>query len=264
MIPEPYLSAGLGTAFTFAMTALGAAFVFLFKDKPSSLWTKLSLGFAAGIMIAASVWSLLIPAIDKAEELGQIAALPAAGGFVLGALFLLLLDHLMPHLHPDSTKPEGPQSKLDKSSLLFLAVTIHNLPEGMAVGISFAAAYASGSPEALSAAVALAIGMGIQNIPEGTAVALPMHATGKSRFKAFLMGAISGLAEPVAALLVILIAGQFTPFLPWALAFAAGAMMYVVVEELIPEAKLGEHSDLGTVAVLAGFVLMMLLDTTLG
>ena len=145
-----------------------------------------------------------------------------------------------------------------------MAVTIHNIPEGMAVGISFAAAYAAGSPEALSAAIALAIGMGIQNIPEGTAVALPMHAAGKSRLKAFLMGAFSGLAEPAAALLVILIAGQFVPFLPWALAFAAGAMMYVVVEELIPEAKLGEHSDLGTIAVLAGFVLMMLLDTTLG
>ena len=177
MIPEPYLSALLGTSFTFAMTALGAAFVFLFKNKPSSLWTKLSLGFAAGIMIAASVWSLLIPAIDKAQELGQIPALPAAGGFILGALFLLLLDHLMPHLHPDSTTPEGPKSHLDKSSLLFLAVTIHNIPEGMAVGISFAAAYSAGSPEAMSAAVALALGMGIQNIPEGTAVSLPMHAS---------------------------------------------------------------------------------------
>ena len=264
MINEPWFYVLAGTGFTFAMTALGAALVFLFRRPPSPLLTKLSLGFAAGIMIAASVWSLLIPAINKAQELGQIPAIPAAGGFLLGAAFLLLIDHILPHLHIGSKSPEGPHSNLDKSTLLFLAVTIHNLPEGMAVGISFASAALIGTPDALSAAFALALGIGIQNIPEGTAVSLPLHAAGLSRMKAFLMGSLSGLAEPIAAFIVVMLAGQFISVLPWALSFSAGAMLYVVVEELIPEAKLGEHSDLGTVAVLSGFVLMMILDTSLG
>ncbi len=254
----------LATAYTFGMTALGAAAVFIAHKVPSALFTKLSLGFAAGIMIAASVWSLLTPAMEEAANLGMHPAIPCAGGFILGALFLIALDNIMPHLHINSKDPEGPKSALGKHSLLFLAVTIHNIPEGMAVGISFVAAMTNGSPEALSGAIALAVGMGIQNVPEGTAVTLPMHANGASRFKAFLFGAFSGFVEPVAAIIVVYLASFFIPLMPWLLSFAAGAMIYVVVEELIPEAQLGEHSDLGTISVLVGFVLMMVLDTSLG
>ena len=261
--PDPLLYAALGTLFTFAMTALGAATVFFFRKAPSALFTKLSLGFAAGIMIAAAVWSLLIPALDEAESLGLPLAYPVPLGFCLGVAFLIALDNLLPHLHVGAREAEGPQVHMQKDRLLFLAVTIHNIPEGMAVGIAFAAA-ATGSPEAFSAAVALALGMGIQNIPEGTAVTLPMYASGTTRRRAFLMGAFSGLMEPLAALTVVLIASSITGLMPWLLAFAAGAMLYVVVEELIPEAHLGEHSDLGTLSVMAGFLTMMLLDTSLG
>ena len=252
------------TGFTFAMTTLGAAAVLISKENPSALFTKLSLGFAAGIMITASMWSLLAPAIERAEELGHSPAVSVAGGFILGAAFLIALDKLMPHLHIDSKVPEGPKSNLSKHQLLFLAITIHNIPEGMAVGISFVAAMSAGSNETLSAAIALAIGMGIQNIPEGTAVTLPLRSGGVGRIKAFLLGTLSGLVEPIAAIIVVWLASFFIPLMPWLLAFAAGAMIYVVVEELIPEASLGEHSDLGTISVLAGFVLMMVLDTTLG
>lgn len=254
----------LATGFTFAMTSLGSAAIFLFKNEPSPLFTKLSLGFAAGIMIAASVWSLINPAIEAATELGQNPTIPTAGGFLLGALFLVLLDHTMPHLHNLTSKPEGPKSQLSKTQLLFLAITIHNIPEGFAVGIAFVAAVSSGSPEALSAAMALAIGMGIQNIPEGTAVSLPFKASGMSKFKAFGLGVLSGLVEPISAAIVVGLASLFIPIMPWLLSFAAGAMIYVVVEELIPEAKLGEHSNLGTLAVLFGFIVMMVLDTSLG
>lgn len=252
------------TGYTFAMTTLGAAAVLFFKGKPSELFTKLSLGFAAGIMIAASMWSLLAPAIEQAEALGTAPAIPAAGGFILGVLFLSLVDRLMPHLHIGSKDPEGPKTKLSRHQLLFLAVTIHNIPEGMAVGIAFVAALVSGSPEALSAAIALAVGMGIQNIPEGTAVTLPLLNQKTGRLKAFTLGMLSGLVEPVAAVIVVFLASFFIPLMPWLLSFAAGAMIYVVVEELIPEARLGEHSDLGTLSVAAGFVLMMVLDTSLG
>lgn len=252
------------TGYTFAMTTLGAMAVFISKKKPSQLFTKLSLGFAAGIMIAASMWSLLTPAIEQAEEMGTLPAIPVAGGFVLGALFLSLLDRIMPHLHIGSNDPEGPKSSLNKHQLLFLAVTIHNIPEGMAVGISFVAAAAVGTPEAYSAAIALTIGMGIQNVPEGTAVTLPLRSNGMSRAKSFALGALSGIVEPLAAIIVVYLASFFIPLMPWLLSFAAGAMIYVVVEELIPEARLGEHSDIGTMAVIAGFVLMMILDTSLG
>lgn len=252
------------TGFTWAMTCVGAALVFFFKDKPSPLFTKISLGFAAGIMIAASVWSLLIPAMDAATEMGWHPTLPVAGGFVLGIAFLILLDNVLPHQHIDESKPEGPHSDLNRSQLLFLAITIHNIPEGMAVGIAIVAAMASGQPEVMSAALILALGMGIQNIPEGTAVTLPIHSNGVKRSKAFLFGVLSGVVEPISALIVVSLAAYFIPIMPWLLSFAAGAMMYVVVEELIPEARLGEHSDKGTLAVLAGFLLMMILDTTLG
>ena len=247
---EPLLFTLYATGYTFAMTALGSAAVFISKHKPSPLFTKLSLGFAAGIMTAAAVWSLLTPAIEQAESYGYHPAISVGGGFVLGAAFLILLDKIMPHLHLNSK--------------LFLAVTIHNIPEGMAVGLTMAAAISSGSPEAFSAAVALAIGMGIQNVPEGTAVALPMHSSGVSRLKAFALGAFSGIVEPIAAVIVVYLASFFIPLMPWMLAFAAGAMIYVVVEELIPEASLGEHSDIGTISVLCGFVMMMILDTSLG
>lgn len=256
--------AALGTLFTFSMTTLGAAAVFLFRNEPSALFTKLSLGFAAGIMIAAAVWSLLIPAIEQCEADGIPASFPVPLGFVLGVAFLVLLDNLMPHLHVGAKHAEGPSSHLKKDSLLFMAMTIHNIPEGMAVGISFAAAAALESPEALSAAVALAAGMGIQNVPEGTAVTLPMYSQGKSRGKAFLMGAISGIVEPLAAITVVALASNVAGIMPYLLSFSAGAMLYVVVEELIPEARLGEHSDLGTLSVMSGFLVMMLLDTSLG
>lgn len=252
------------TGFTWAMTCVGAALVFVFKDKPSPLFTKLSLGFAAGIMIAASVWSLLIPAMDAAQDMGVHPTLPVTGGFVLGIAFLMLLDNVLPHQHLDESRPEGPRTELNKSQLLFLAMTIHNIPEGMAVGIAMVAAVASGQSEVLSAALVLALGMGIQNIPEGTAVTLPMHSNGVKRSKAFLLGVCSGVVEPLAALVVVGLAAFFIPIMPWLLSFAAGAMMYVVVEELIPEARLGEHSDKGTLAVLAGFLVMMVLDTSLG
>lgn len=261
---EPLLFTLYATGYTFAMTALGSAAVFISKHKPSPLFTKLSLGFAAGIMTAAAVWSLLTPAIEQAESYGYHPAISVGGGFVLGAAFLILLDKIMPHLHLNSKEPEGPKSHLSRHSLLFLAVTIHNIPEGMAVGLTMAAAISTGSPEAFSAAVALAIGMGIQNIPEGTAVALPMHSAGTSRLKAFALGAFSGIVEPIAAVIVVYLASFFIPLMPWMLAFAAGAMIYVVVEELIPEASLGEHSDVGTISVLCGFVMMMILDTSLG
>lgn len=260
---DSFLYAALGTAFTFAMTTLGALSVFFFRKEPHPVFTKLSLGFASGIMIAASVWSLLIPALEGAEESFSLPIIPVAGGFCLGALFLILLDHVMPHLHIGAKEAEGPHVHLQKDTLLFLAVTIHNIPEGMAVGIACAAA-AGTNLEGMSAAMALALGMGIQNIPEGAAVTLPMYAAGHSRRKAFLMGAISGIVEPIAAMLTVLAASFFMPLMPWLLAFAAGAMLYVVVEELIPEARLGEHSDLGSLVVMGGFLLMMVLDTSLG
>lgn len=264
MISDSLLYAAMGTAFTFAMTTLGASAVFFFKKEPNPLFTKLALGFAAGIMIAASVWSLLIPAINGAEAAGVVPAIPSAGGFILGVAFLILLDNALPHLHLGSKDPEGPRVHLKRETLLFLAMTIHNIPEGMAVGVACAAAAAAGGGVALPTAAALALGMGIQNIPEGAAVTLPLHSSGTSRTKAFIMGTLSGLVEPIAAIIVVLAASNFSLVLPWLLSFAAGAMLYVVVEELIPEARLGEHSNAGTLFVMAGFVLMMLLDTSLG
>lgn len=252
------------TSYTFAMTALGAAAILLFKGTPSRLFTRLSLGFAAGIMIAASVWSLLNPAMEEAVQLGWPPAIPCAGGFLLGAGFLILLDNITPHLHMSAQKPEGPETHLPKQSLLFFAITLHNIPEGMAVGITFVSALTVGTPEALSSAIALAIGMGIQNVPEGAAVTLPLRSAGASRLKAFAMGAISGLVEPISACIVVLLASFFIPLMPWLLSFAAGAMIYVVVEELIPEANQGKHSDLASLAIIFGFTLMMVLDTTLG
>lgn len=259
------LWAAAGTGFTFLMTALGAAVVFLFGKSVNRNVHRLFLGFAAGIMIAASVWSLLIPAMEEAKAQGDLAWLPAAGGFILGALFLLVLDNLLPHLHPGNDEPEGMSSSLKRTTLLVFAVTLHNIPEGMAVGLSFAlASQHGGDPALYSAAMALAIGIGIQNFPEGAAVALPLKQEGMSTTKAFIYGSLSGIVEPIFGILTVLVAGTITPVMPWLLSFAAGAMIFVVVEELIPEAHLGEHSHVGTFGVLAGFLVMMILDVALG
>ena len=257
--------AACGTGFTFLMTTLGSAMVFLFRGMINEKIQRIFLGFAAGVMIAASVWSLLIPAIDRAEEAGQVGWIPAAGGFVLGILFLLLMDQLLPHLHIGSDQPEGVSTSWKRTTLLVMAVTLHNIPEGMAVGLSFAlAAQEAGAGTSLMAAFALAIGIGIQNFPEGAAISLPLRQEGVPAWKAFLMGSFSGIVEPVFGVLVVLAAGSIGPVMPWLLSFAAGAMMYVVVEELIPEAHLGEHSNIGTLGVMAGFLIMMILDVALG
>ncbi|MDR0815020.1 MAG: ZIP family metal transporter [Bacteroidales bacterium] len=254
-----------GTGFIFLMTCLGSAMVFFFRKQTDRFFQTIFLGFAAGIMIAAAVFGLLVPSIAEAEAKGQIGWLPAAGGFVLGVLFLLILDKLIPHLHPSSNTREGLSSSMKRTTLLVSAVTLHNIPEGMAVGLSFAlAANHSGDVAAYSAAMALALGIGIQNFPEGAAVALPLRQEGISAKKSFLLGCLSGVVEPVFGLLMVLIAAFIAPFMPWLLAFAAGAMLYVVVEELIPEAHLGEHSNVGTLAVMTGFLVMMVLDVALG
>ena len=263
--------AALGTGFTCLATVLGAAMVFFFRRELSAMTQKLFLGFAAGVMVAASVWSLLIPAMEQA---GQQAApgtpralavgLPVCGGFVLGAGFLLLMDRLMPHLHIGSDEPEGLPAHLKRTTMIVLAVTLHNIPEGMAVALSFSVAAADPAEGAFAGAVALALGMALQNFPEGAAVSLPLKAQGVGAGKAFVCGALSGVVEPVFGLLTVLIAGRVLAVMPWLLAFAAGAMMYVVVEELIPEARLGEHSNAGTLSVLAGFLTMMMLDVLLG
>ena len=257
--------AGCGTGFTFLMTTLGAALVFCFRSQISDRLQRCFLGFAAGVMIAASVWSLLLPAIEQAEAQGLPGWLPAAGGFCLGVLFLLGLDHLLPHLHTILEVREGLPSHLRRTTLLVLAVTLHNIPEGMAVGLSFAlAAQQDGSGTALAGAAALALGIGIQNFPEGAAVALPLQQEGMSRGKAFGVGALSGIVEPLFGLLAVLVAGTLQPVMPWLLSFAAGAMLFVVVEELIPEANMSPHSDLGTLGAMGGFLVMMVLDVMLG
>ena len=262
MLQKELLYAALGTGFTCLATVLGAATVFFFRRDLSATIQRIFLGFAAGVMIAASVWSLLIPAMEMAEEQGGNVLLPVGGGFLLGGLFLLVLDGLMPHLHPGSDQPEGLPAKLRRTTMVVLAVTLHNIPEGMAVGLSFAIAAQEGG--ALAGAIALALGMALQNFPEGAAVSLPLRSQGASRGRSFLCGAASGVVEPVFGLLTVLAAGSITPVMPWILSFAAGAMIYVVVEELIPEAHLGEHSHTGTISVMTGFLVMMLLDVMLG
>ena len=263
---NPLLLALAGTGFTFLMTSLGAAVVFFFRGNIKDSVQRVFLGFAAGVMIAASVWSLLIPSIERAEEMGMIGWMPAAGGFVMGALFLLILDKVLPHLHPDSKKPEGLPSRLNRTTMLFFAVTLHNIPEGMAVGLAFALASQkmTEDPAAMASAVALAIGMGIQNFPEGAAISLPLKKEGFSSKKAFLFGSLSGIVEPVGGFLAAVIAVNVLPLMPWVLSFAAGAMIYVTIEELIPGAQEGEHSDAGTLSVMFGFLVMMVLDIALG
>ena len=249
----------------FLGTTLGSAMVFFMRKEMNQKLEKLLLGFASGVMIAAAVWSLLIPAIEMSEEQGGIEWLPAAVGFLLGMGFLLLLDSLVPHLHMDSEKPEGMRSSLKKTTMLVFAVTLHNLPEGMAVGVTVAAAMLREDvTAAIAGAVVLAVGIAIQNFPEGAIISMPLRSAGASRGKAFWYGFLSGIVEPVGAFFTILLASGVVPILPYLLAFAAGAMIYVVVEELIPEAQGGEHTNVGTIGAALGFVLMMVLDVALG
>ena len=245
-------------------TMLGAAFVFFMKDEMSPRVQKSLLGFASGVMVAASVWSLLIPAMEMEEGKGTWSVLPAAVGFLLGMGFLLLLDEVTPHLHLGSVNPEGPRSKLSRTAMLALAVTIHNLPEGMAVGVVFAGAEQGVTNISLASAVAVSLGIAIQNVPEGAIISMPMRAERNSRWRSFLLGSLSGAVEPIGGLAVVLLASMLTPVLPYMLAFAAGAMFYVVVEELIPEASEGEHTNLSTIGFAIGFVLMMVLDVVMG
>ena len=245
-------------------TMLGASFVFFMKrDMPDRL-QKALLGFASGVMVAASVWSLLIPAIEMPQTTGAMQVMPAAVGFLLGIGFLLLIDELTPHIHVGSDKPEGLRSRLSRTAMLALAVTIHNLPEGMAVGVVFAGASEGHADISLMGALAMSIGIAVQNIPEGAIISMPMRAAGNSRWKAFLIGSLSGVVEPLGGLLIILLASLFLPAMPYLLSFAAGAMLYVVVEELIPEASSGTHSNLSTIGFAIGFVLMMILDVVMG
>lgn len=254
----------LGILIPFAGTAAGAACVFFMKDRIQPLVQKMLLGFASGVMVAASVWSLLIPAMDMAADMGKFAFVPAAAGFLLGIAFLLLMDRLVPHLHMDHEEPEGLKSSLKKTTMLVLAVTLHNIPEGMAVGVVFAGMLQGGAMITVTGAFALSIGIAIQNFPEGAIISMPLKSEGLSRGKAFLYGAASGIVEPLGAAVTVLLASYITPVLPYLLAFAAGAMIYVVVEELIPEASEGEHSNIATIGFAIGFAVMMALDVALG
>ena len=254
----------IGIMIPFMGTILGAGMVFLLKKEINTLLQKALLGFASGVMMAASVWSLIIPAIDMAETQGQIPWVPAAVGFLLGMLFLLVLDSIMPHLHLDKEEPEGIKANLKKSTMLVFAVTLHNIPEGMAVGVVFAGLMAENMVISAAGAFALSIGIAIQNFPEGAIISMPLRSEGMTRRKAFTYGALSGVVEPIAAVITILLTNIVQPILPYLLSFAAGAMIYVVVEELIPESQAGEHSNIGTIGVAIGFVIMMILDIALG
>ncbi len=255
----------LGLLLPFMGTVIGASFVFFMKRDMNALVQKALLGFASGVMIAASVWSLLIPAIefDSAAE-GVMRVVPAAVGFLCGMGFLLLIDYLTPHLHIGDDRPEGLRSRLSRTTMLSLAVTIHNLPEGMAVGVVLAGALDGGVGIGFAAALTMSLGIAIQNIPEGAIVSMPLRAEGNSRLRAFGIGCLSGIVEPVGAVLVILLTAWLTPLTPYMLAFSAGAMLYVVIEELIPEANSGDHSNVSTIGFAVGFVMMMVLDVVLG
>ncbi len=253
-----------GILLPFFGTLLGAAGVFAIRGALHPKVQRALTGFAAGVMVAASVWSLLVPAIEQASAMGQWAFLPAVVGFWLGVLFLLLLDKTVPHLHQNSDEPEGPRTKLKRTSMLVLAVTLHNIPEGMAAGIVLAGWMAGSGGITAAGVLALSAGIAIQNFPEGAIISMPLRAQGMGKGRAFLYGVLSGVVEPIAAILTIWAAGLILPALPYLLSFAAGAMVYVVVEELIPEASAGEHSNLGTLFFTAGFTVMLALDVALG
>lgn len=256
----------IGLAIPLAGTTAGAAMVFLMRGRLNHAVDRALTGFAAGVMVAASVWSLIVPAIEESSAMGRLAWVPAFVGFWLGILFLLLLDSLLPHLHlgEKDTRPEGLRSNLQRKTLMLLAVTIHNIPEGMAVGVVYAGLLSGGTGLTAAGALALSVGIAVQNFPEGAIISMPLRAEGSSRTRAFLGGFLSGVVEPVGAVLTILAARQLVPLMPYLLSFAAGAMVYVVVEELIPEMSEGEHSNVGVLAFALGFTLMMALDVGLG
>lgn len=258
------MNAFYGILIPFLGTAIGAGCVFFMKKSLGDKVQRSLTGFAAGVMVAASIWSLIIPAIDRSAALGKLSFLPAAAGFWAGILFLLLLDHIIPHLHSNAVKAEGPKSKLQKTTMMVLAVTLHNIPEGMAVGVVYAGYLAGDAEISAAGALALSLGIAIQNFPEGAIISMPLRAEGMSKPKAFIGGVLSGIVEPVGAVLTILAAQLVVPALPYLLSFAAGAMLYVVVEELIPEMSQGKHSNIGTVFFAVGFSLMMALDVALG
>ena len=253
-----------GILIPFLGTSLGAGCVFFLKNSLRDGIQRALTGFAAGVMVAASVWSLLIPAMEQAADLGRLAFFPAAAGFWLGILFLLLLDHLIPHLHQNSLQAEGPKSQLQRTTMMVLAVTLHNIPEGMAVGVVYAGYLAGTTQITAAGALALSLGIAIQNFPEGAIISMPLRAEGMKKGRAFWGGVLSGIVEPIGAVLTILAAGIVVPALPYLLSFAAGAMLYVVVEELIPEMSQGQHSNVGTVFFAVGFSVMMVLDVALG
>ncbi len=254
----------LGLMIPFAGTVGGAACVFFLRRALSDTLQRVMTGFAAGVMVAASVWSLLIPAMEQSDHMGRLSFLPAVAGFLLGIMFLLLLDHLTPHLHRNTTRAEGPESRLSRTAKMVLAVTLHNIPEGMAVGAVYAGVLAGSAEITAGGALALSLGIAIQNFPEGAIISMPLHFEGKSKGKSFLYGGLSGVVEPVFGALTVAAAGIIVPAMPYLLSFAAGAMLYVVVEELIPEMSAGRHSDTGVVSFAAGFSLMMALDVALG
>ncbi len=254
----------LGLMLPFIGTTAGSACVFFMKDEIKPGVQKALLGFAAGVMVAASVWSLLIPAMDMSEHMGKMAFVPAAAGFLIGIGFLLLMDRVIPHLHLGSNTPEGPCCQLKRTTMLMLAVTIHNFPEGAAAGAALAGVMSGNGRITMAGALTLALGIAIQNFPEGAIISLPLKGEGTSKRKAFLSGAASGIVEPISAVIAILLAAALDPVLPYLLSFAAGAMIYVVVEELIPEASEGSHSNIGTIGFAIGFAIMMILDVALG
>lgn len=254
----------LGILIPFLGTAMGAACVFFMKKSLGDLVRRSLAGFAAGVMVAASIWSLLIPAIEQSNDLGRLSFLPAFSGFWLGVLFLLVLDHLIPHLHVGSEQAEGPKTKLGRTAMMVLAVTLHNIPEGMAVGVMYAGFLAGNAQITAASALALSLGIAIQNFPEGAIISMPLRAEGESKGRAFWGGVLSGVVEPIGAVVTLLAAQLVIPALPYLLSFAAGAMLYVVVEELIPEMSQGRHSNLGTIFFAAGFSVMMVLDVALG
>ena len=253
-----------GVLIPFIGTTFGACFVLFMKKNLSTLVEKALNGFAVGVMVAASIWSLIIPAIEQSQYMGKLSFIPATVGFWIGILFLLMLDHIIPHLHQHSEEAEGPKSNFSRTTKMVLAVTLHNIPEGMAVGVVYAGWLADSSQISIMSALVLSIGIAIQNMPEGAVISMPLHANGVSKKKAFIYGTLSGAVEPIGAIITIILSGIIIPVLPYLLSFAAGAMLYVVVEELIPEMSQGKHTDIGTVMFAVGFSLMMVLDVALG